>query len=221
MAYTITDYMDVQRWYDPPNIPGREIDPIYQPPANSPFNVTATTLSTVNTNAAVLNELALLHANKIAALNLISTGTGSDAAKQDPTYTVKRPWLDAPDGAVPFDEANAAALGVVGVTTVVVSHTFPDGYDGVINAFSANFTGGGFVQGSGDLIFQLQRDGVPIRNYNNILVEKGTIGIPRVIAPLRGYSKQTISLVVIHAANGLLAGNVVGSLVGYDYPSES
>lgn len=180
-----------------------------------------TNASTLNDYANQLNELSVLHQTLLVSGQLVSTGTGDDLASALPTATVKKPWLDAPDGAVTFDNAAAQPLPAVAGSVVVVTHTVPEGYDGVINQFSWNFTGGGFVQGSGDLQAQLLRNGIPIRNYENMLVEKGTIGIARAISPLRVYSNDIISLVVNHLVNGLLNGNVVASLVGYDYPSMS
>ena len=52
-------------------------------------------------------------------------------------------------------------------------------------------------------------------------MEKGTIAAPRIISPLRIYSGRTYQLVVNHLANGLLAGNVIASFVGYFYPNAS
>ena len=42
---------------------------------------------------------------------------------------------------------------------MVVTLVVPDGYDGVINAYSWNFTGGGFAQGGGDLQAQVLNNG--------------------------------------------------------------
>lgn len=187
--------------------------------------IKATNALTVNDAATALLELASLHNTLLTDNSLIATGTGDDKAKQDPTYVVRRPWLDAPQGLIPFDEQTAVALlnpiVLPAGNQEVVAHVVPDGYDGVINAYSWNFVGGGFTEGSGDLVVQLLRDGIPIRNYENITVEKGTIAAARPISPLRIYSKQRISLVINHVANPLLNGNVNGSLVGYDYPAMS
>lgn len=206
-----------------PPFPGRMIEqgmPLGQPLAQG-GGLDATNLTTVNNTATGLLELATLHNRLLVGNSLIASGTGDDKAKQDPTYVVQRPWIEEPEGAVPFDPQLSVALGVVGVTTTIVELVVPDGYDGSIKRYSWNFTGGGFVQGSGDLVVQVLRDGAPVRNYDNITVEKGTIATPRDISPLRVYSKQTISLVINHVANALLNGNVIGSFVGYFYPSLS
>lgn len=182
----------------------------------------------MGTNANVLNdtaqslvELAALHNTLLAQQGGIATGTADNPNAQVPQVFVRRPWLDAPSGAVPFDPQLSVTLGAVGVTTLIVSHTVPDGYDGVINAYSWNTTAAGFIDGSGDIIVVMLRNGAPVRNYEAITVQKGSVQIPRPIAPMRVYSKDVISLSVTHAANNILAGNVIASLVGYDYPSES
>jgi hypothetical protein len=180
-----------------------------------------TDISSLNQTANGLAELATLHNTLLVNNLLVSSGTGSDAAAQSPTYVVQRPWLSMPEGGVPFDQSNTVNMPAVGLSAVVVTLIVPDGYDGVINAYSWNDLGGGFTSGSGDLQVQLLRNGAPIRNYDNILVEKGTPEIPRQISPLRIYSGQTIQIVINHLANPLLAGNINGSLVGYFYPSMS
>ena len=175
----------------------------------------------LNQTANSLLELSGLHDTLLVNGQLIGTGTGDSGSGANPATTIKKPWLDAQDGAVPFDQQTAAPLGIVGTTASVVSITVPTGYDGVINAYSWNFTGGGFVQGSGDLVAQVLRNGVSIRNYNNILTEKGSPQIARPIAPLRLYSNDVISLTVNHVANVMLTGNLIGSFVGWFYPSAS
>jgi hypothetical protein len=172
-----------------------------------------------NAKATSLEELASLHQDYLATRQGIATGKNDVDINRT---MVRKPWLDAPDGSISFDPETAVALPAIGGGTVeVVRHVVPEGYDGVINAYSWNYTGANFVDGSGDIVVMMLRNGTPIRNYNNITVQKGCIQIPRPIAPLRIYSNQVISLVVTHIADsfGVLAGNIIGSLVGYDYPS--
>jgi hypothetical protein len=165
-----------------------------------------------------LAELAWLHQNYLSA---IATGVGGDDARANPSYVVKRPWIDPPDGYISYDEAGKVALPAVGSTSTIVTFTVPDGYDGVINGYSWNFVGGGFTEASGDLVVKITRDLAPIRNYDNVLVQKGTIGNPRMVSPIRVFSKQVIALIITHAANVALNGDVVGSFVGYFYPNAS
>jgi hypothetical protein len=191
------------------------------PNQSGPSGGNYTNPTSVNDSANGLLELANLHNSLLVSGQLVASGTGDNANAQLPTFVVQRPWVEPPEGSIPFDQQQVVVMPAVAGTAVVVTIVVPDGYDGVIRAYSWNVTGGGFVQGSGDLQVQVLRDGAAIRNYDNILVEKGSIQTPRVISPLRVYSGQVITLVINHIANGLLAGNVIGCFSGYYYPSLS
>jgi hypothetical protein len=217
----IDDWGNVYDVVNPPVVGNSPPIGLVHPPLQQAGTPTTTTNLSLNQTAQDLSELAALHATYLVGQNLVTTGTGDEKVPQDPTYVIRRPWLEAPEGSVPFDPETAIDLPAAAGNNVVVTLTVPDGYDGVINAYSWNFTGGGFIQGSGDLVVQLLRNGTPIRNYDNITVEKGSIAQARAISPLRIYSKDVISLVINHVANGLLTGNVIGSLVGYFYPAMS
>jgi hypothetical protein len=218
--YIVRDYMGVPQIVYADLTPGENVvgstGGIVQGDLSS-----GTTTGGLNQQANGLLELANLHNTLLTQNQLVCSGTGDNASAQLPTTVVTRPWLDSPEGSVPFDPQLAVALPAVAGSTVVVTLVVPDGYDGVINAYSWNFTGGGFVQGSGDIQVQILRNGAAVRNYDNILVEKGTIAAPRPISPLRVYSGQILTLVVNHIANALLNGNVVGCFSGYFYPSMS
>src|ERR1035437_4056893 len=201
--------------YDDLNLPPG--NPVIQPSGlnfNFPAGGDYTNPTSLNQNANALQELATLHNTVLADNSAIATGTGGNPvdayAKQHPTFIVRRPWLDMPDGAYGFDPQQVDALGVVGTEVFGASVTVPEGYDGVINGFNWNFVASTvvlFAQGSGDLKIQILRNGAAIRNYDNILMEKGCILSPRPINPLRIYSGQTIQIVIFHLANVLLFGD--------------
>jgi hypothetical protein len=136
----------------------------------------------------------------------------------NPTSTYpKRPWIDEPDGSVPFDPQNGLTLGAVGGSQIVLTLLVPIGMDGVIKGISHN-TVFPFSDFSGDLQWQLLQNGRAIRNFDNMLAQKGTIAVTRPISPLRIYSGDTITYVVNHLANAGLNGQVVCSVTGYFYP---
>ena len=179
-----------------------------------------TNVFTLNDTAENLAELAYLHGTQLGLLGSISTGSGGNEPGMQTVDSVKRPWIDPPEGYSSFDAASSIALPAVGISGTIVSFLVPDGWDGVVNAFSWNFTGAGFNEGSGDLVVQILRNDAAVRNYDNITVSKGTIPIPRPISAIRIYSKQLVSIRITNVTGGLLTGNVVGSLVGYIYPSK-
>lgn len=105
---------------------------------------------------------------------------------------------------------------------VVLAINVPDGFNGVITKYSCNFTGGGFIDGSGDLVWQILNNGKPIQNYDSILTERGDPNLPRDVSAINIYSSQVIQFVVNHAANPLLAsGYIICTLSGFYYPSSS
>lgn len=135
------------------------------------------------------------------------------------TYFPKRPWIDEPDGSVPFDQQNGIALGVIGTSLVVLDMIVPTGLDGVIK-FISNNVAFPFNEFSGDLQWQILRNNAAIRNFDNILNQKGTIAQGRPVSPIRIYSGDRIQYIVNHLANVALNGQVICSLNGYFYPSQ-
>jgi hypothetical protein len=165
--------------------------------------------------AASLQTLANLHKT---SLGPIVTGATIDPVITPPSLIVKRPWIDEPDGSSSYDFQNGVALPAAGAMATVLQFTVPDGNDGVIKWFAWNFTGGGFVQFSGDIVVQLLRNGAAIRNYDHMINERGSLQFPRQISPIRIFANQVITMTVLNNSV-LLTGNVVGDLSGYFYPN--
>lgn len=168
-----------------------------------------------NTNS--LFDLANMHLDLIGYRGMLAQANQGDVPGN--TVIIKRPWIDEPEGSVPFDEQNGIALPALPGDTVVMTFIVPNGYDGVIKWISNNFLGGGFVPFSGDIVWRIFADQKPVRNFQAIQSEKGTQFIPRSISPIRIYSGQTITYTVNHVANVALAGQVICSMVGYIYPA--
>lgn len=176
-----------------------------------------------------LTTLAAQHAAIAQSNVLASTNTNPNQGPQ-PVLDIKRPWIEPPEGFSPFDAQMGIALPAVGTASTttltsatgaaaVGSFTVDSGYDGVINSLSCNFTGAGFSDFSGDIIWILFAGQQSVRNFNNIQAQKGTVQQPRQVAPIRLYSGVTYTWVVIHVANLALNGQVVCTLTGYTYPN--
>jgi hypothetical protein len=142
-------------------------------------------------------------------------------ATQDPTQNLitKKPWLDEPSGSEPFDEQATISIPNIGDTAIVFSFKVPIGYDGVVKLLSCNLTVCGFTEGDGSIIWRLFVNNRAVRNFSNILVEKGTIQIPRPISPLRLFSGDIIQWRITNISSALVGGTVC-SLNGYIYPSK-
>ena len=129
------------------------------------------------------------------------------------------PWVQPPTGHVTFDEQGVAAVPlIVAAPVVVLTFTVPQGYDGVIERISNNYIAGGFVSGSGDLIWRILTDNRPLKNFAVITAELGTLQVPRPVSQIRLYSGQVVQYVVDHIANAALGGNTICTLAGYYYP---
>lgn len=166
-----------------------------------------------------LQNLAVLHQIYIAQTGALAK---SSAGQTVPTaYTYKAPFIDEPPGRVPIDIQNGIAMPAVnvGVPVTVVSFTIPTGNDAVIDGMNCNVTtAAGFVDFSGDLIWQMQIDGRPVRGFENIQNQRGTVEFTRKIHTFTVMSGSTVSIVVFHQANGALTGNIIAGIYGYMYP---
>jgi hypothetical protein len=113
------------------------------------------------------------------------------------------------------------ALPAIGAQANVISFPVPPGYNGIINAVANNFVGGGWVEGSGNVIWQILVDGAPppgSSNYSKILGSLGLPANPTKIAGFRVTQNQTLTLVVQNV-NIVVAGQVSGGrFLGYLYP---
>lgn len=94
--------------------------------------------------------------------------------------SIQKPWwLDFPLDAQYFDFPGVIATPALGTAATVLSFTVPSGWDGVIRKVSHNYTGPGFVQGSGDLVWTIRVGGAAVKNYNLITSEFGSPQQPR------------------------------------------
>lgn len=146
---------------------------------------------------------------------------GSDSFNSSPLIP---PWVQMPDGGIPFSSNGTIPLPIMGSGFVDVIGPagqyvmqVPNGYDGVIEDLVCFFNGGGFISGSGALIWRILIDGQAARNYDNILVQLGVTpfnGKTR----LRIKSNQTIQFQVNNVGLGGGANQIFCQFVGYYYP---
>lgn len=137
---------------------------------------------------------------------------------------VQRPlWIDPPDQWENVDLFNYVALPAIGAQANVLSFQVPLGRNGKIFAIGNNFVGGGWAEGSGNVIWQVLVDGAPpagAMSYDSILGSLGSPASPTRIAGFRIFENQILSLVVKNV-NVVLAGQLSGGrILGYLYPRE-
>ena len=151
----------------------------------------------------------------ISELGSYYSGSGGDQSQAGQQVSAD----GLPANHIPLDASASVAMPAVGVEKDVVSYQVQNGYDAIIKLYSCNYLAGGFVEGSGDIIWRIKIDGRPVKNFDSITTQRGSLQIPRQIYNLRVYSGQTLSLTVT-CNNITLTGNTEGSFLGYTYPSQ-
>lgn len=132
-------------------------------------------------------------------------------------------WLYPPMQWENIDLLSYAALPAIAATVTILSFTVPIGRNGIINKVACNFVGGGWVEGSGDVLWRILVDGgTPpgATNYDAIVASLGSPANPVGISGFRIFENQTLTLVCFNNAV-VVAGQRVGArLCGYLYPRE-
>jgi hypothetical protein len=140
------------------------------------------------------------------------------------TSAVRLPlWVNPPDQWENLDISGYVALPAEAAQAVIVTFKVPQGRNGVIKKIANNLIGGGWVEGSGTINWQILVDGAPppgASSYDSILDSLGAVPSPTEIAGFRIYENQTVE-VVINNVSVVVAGQLAGArLIGYLYPRE-
>ena len=142
----------------------------------------------------------------------------------DTVQSVRQPtWVTPPDQWENLDLIAYVNLPAIAAQANVISFQVPIGRNGIINKVANNFVGGGWVEGSGAVTWQILVDNAPppgATNYDLILASLGSPANPVGIAGFRIYENQVLTLVVKNASV-VVAGQLSGGrLLGYLYPRE-
>jgi hypothetical protein len=153
-------------------------------------------------------------------------GTGKIIKKYPYTMTMRSPLLDPPDGSWPFLPNGKAIMPAIGDKATICSQVVPANRVGAINRL-ANGTGLGtgidnWINGDGNLVWQVYRNGSPYQYLGKIVVIFGLVelgGAP-LDSPLRIRANDVISLVVTNLGVNPEGQILIGLLNGYTYPQE-
>jgi hypothetical protein len=110
-----------------------------------------------------------------------------------------------------------------GNDTVLGKFDVPNGYDGVINRFVCSFTGGGFADFSGDIVWRLRVDNRFVKNLGNVTNTYGSFQTAFIIpgnASYRLVSGQTVYLIasIPNGSPVSAPGVVAAGVFGWTYP---
>lgn len=165
-------------------------------------------------------------------------GRGGEFDQQDFTQQLPGPFRgrDLPPHLYPprnwenLDIEKSVLLGAIGSTVTILNFLVPIGRNGVVNKIANNFVGGGWVAGTGDVIWRILVDGAPppgATSYHLIDDSLGSPAQPVGISGFRIFENQRLTLVALNnplGANGgiIVAGQRVGGrLCGHLYPRDS
>lgn len=130
------------------------------------------------------------------------------------------PLNDIPAGSRPLVSRAYVACPAAGVTDfAIVSVTVPPGYGCCITGLAHGYTGPGFQEGSGDLVWRLQVDGAA--QTNDFATSLGGDASYKLPCGILAASGQTITYTVSVAAGAPAFGsNVFAGIDGYFYPQQ-
>ena len=158
----------------------------------------------------------------LAKRRALSGGNGNGGVSVEDVRSLPL-HLDPPADWENIDQFAYVALPAIGATATIISFQVPVGRNGIIRKIANNFVGGGWVEGSGNVIWRILVDGVPpagASSYDTILGSLGNPASPTEISGFRIRENQVVTLVAVNVAV-VVAGQLVGGrLMGYLYPRE-
>ena len=137
---------------------------------------------------------------------------------------ISPPWVEKSAGSQPYMEQNIAGvtLPALAAEATVLTFTVPRRKNGIIDHIANQFIGGGWTEGSGDLIWRVEADGVPIQGYHNMIASIGSMSNPADLAQsnIAIYENQVIRLVARNVAVPVAGQILLGMFRGRFYPIE-
>jgi len=133
------------------------------------------------------------------------------------------PWIFLPPGFESFDLTGSIATPTTTAQATVLELAVPEGWDGIVNKIANVFIGTGFIEASGDLVWQiLYNSNQPVKNYGAITTTFGSVAQPRDISGFIVRSKQTIQYRVTNTVAPTLSGGsyIYCTLSGYFWRSQ-
>jgi hypothetical protein len=133
------------------------------------------------------------------------------------------PWMTMPDNGVPFQKIGTVNLPPAnGNDTLVLEFTVPLGFNGAISGVSHIYTGSGFVEGSGNLVWRIRTSTRWVKDMSNVIVQLGSMQTPYVLPRSSSFlrSGEIVQYYVNHAIGSTLSGGrIVCLLIGWLYPT--
>lgn len=124
-------------------------------------------------------------------------------------------------GGEPFEFAAGVTIPAIGATATVVSFTVPRGRNGYIRRIANVFVGGGFVDFSGGLIWQIlldQTKNVVAPGFDNIVASLGAVSNPTMVDGIHVMENNLVALIVKNISVVVSGQEIGGRLGGSFHP---
>lgn len=171
-------------------------------------------------NVAIVN-------NAIAAQKAIrpkGTSWGAGGFGQANASAGSPPWEVMPPNGRPFHYQQAVSCPALGTNDfAVLSFLVPTGWNAAIKAIANIYTSAGFVEGSSDLIWRIDVDGVYLPGFDNITTTLGSTDQSRrlegaILAKSNELVRYTISVAAAASIPVGTGNNIICSIDGWFYP---
>jgi hypothetical protein len=142
------------------------------------------------------------------------------------------PWSDdldfgrvaVPEQAVPFSRIGSVVTPApIAGDVVLAQERVPYGYDGLMMAFFSQYTGQGFDQGSGDIVWRIQLNQRYLKELGNVPFALGSSKSPCPLTEGQIVLSGQLMRLIVNVPN--LSGNIqvggsriVGGLIGFYWP---
>jgi hypothetical protein len=133
------------------------------------------------------------------------------------------PWIFPHANSIHYDSAADILIPAVGVEAPIVQFTVPKGQNGVIKTIANALIGGGFTDGSGDLVWRILQNNQAVRGKENMLNSLGSVANPSQIGGggfIRILENDLIQLTVLNVAVPPAGQLIAGRLSGWFYPKD-
>jgi len=133
------------------------------------------------------------------------------------------PWEVMPSQGIEYREMFSVATDTVptdGTNTLIGEWRVPIGYDGVLNQFVCGFTGTGFSDFSGDIVWRVQVGARYAKNLGNVVNTFGSFQNAFLVPgySIRLVSGQTVKLLVSLPNGNAQGGQITAGVFGWTYP---
>lgn len=141
-----------------------------------------------------------------------------------PTIVLALPnWIFPSLNSIAFDNAGDVVLPAVGVETIIFSFQVPKGFNGVMKEIGNAFIGGGFNDGSGQIVWRVLQNNQAMRGKENMLNSLGSVAIPSRIGGggfIRIIENDIIAMTILNVSIVPAGQIIAGRLSGWFYPKD-